>query len=452
MRRRCRDSRRCSLVRLATGARLGRNGLLTKAGLATVAGRLVEPAGFGRRMKVVYVTPRYGVEVVGGAEHAARSLAERLASRPGWSVEAMSSCAIDAGTWADHYEPSRSGVDVNGVNVRRFPVRNPRSPNFLTTSARLLGRPHLATPAEETQWITEQGPHVPELIEAIGDSDADLFVFYPYLYFPTVAGVAAAGRRGVLHPATHDEAPLRLPVFRRVFGEAGALVFQTEGERRLTHRLFDVGATPQLLLGLGVDPQLGDPEGFRAAHPVIGDRPYLVCLGRVDPGKGSTLLSQWFVEYKRRRPGPLALVFVGPIVEPVVEHDDVVMTGSVTEAQKWGALRSAEINVSPSAYEAFSLALIEGWAAERPALVNAACVATTEHVVASGGGLTFDGYASFEAALDRLRTDERTARQLAVHGQQYVDERFRWPALMERYGRFLEQASERARQGAGCRT
>ena len=31
------------------------------------------------RMKVAYVTPRYGTEVVGGAEHAARMLAERLA-------------------------------------------------------------------------------------------------------------------------------------------------------------------------------------------------------------------------------------------------------------------------------------------------------------------------------------------------------------------------------------
>ncbi len=44
-------------------------------------------------MKIAFVTPRYGEEVIGGAEHGARMLAERLAAMPDWTVEALSTCA-----------------------------------------------------------------------------------------------------------------------------------------------------------------------------------------------------------------------------------------------------------------------------------------------------------------------------------------------------------------------
>ena len=46
-------------------------------------------------MKIAYVTPRYGVEVVGGAEAGARGLAEHLAGDLGWEVEALTTCAVD---------------------------------------------------------------------------------------------------------------------------------------------------------------------------------------------------------------------------------------------------------------------------------------------------------------------------------------------------------------------
>ena len=39
--------------------------------------------GTGLPMKLAFVTPRYGLDVIGGAESAARMLAERLAAQPG---------------------------------------------------------------------------------------------------------------------------------------------------------------------------------------------------------------------------------------------------------------------------------------------------------------------------------------------------------------------------------
>lgn len=391
-------------------------------------------------MKVTFVTPRYGVEVLGGAEFGARMLAERLAPLDGWDVTALTTCATDASTWADEYEPGES--ELNGVRVHRFRSTSGRHPAFDAESEALFEAPW-STAHEQRRWFELQGPVNDDLLDAVAASEADAVVFYPYLYDPTVRGVALAGRRAVLHPAAHDEAPLRLPVLQAVFRGAGGLVFQTRSERRLVERTFPVGATPQLVLGLGVDEGEGDPDAGRDAVGV-GDHPYLLCLGRVDDGKGTRMLVEFFARYKQRRPGPLTLVLAGPVVHQPPAHPDVVVAGPVCEEVKWGLLRGASALVNPSSYEAFSLVLIEAWTVRRPVVVNARCEPTREHCERSGGGLWFDEYAEFEVIVDRLANHECLGAHLGERGRRYVDRNFRWPVLMERYARFLGEVANRA--------
>jgi hypothetical protein len=57
----------------------------------------------GVAVKFAFVTPRYGEEIVGGAEMAARMIAERLVSQLGWSVEIFTTRAKDIVTWANEY-------------------------------------------------------------------------------------------------------------------------------------------------------------------------------------------------------------------------------------------------------------------------------------------------------------------------------------------------------------
>ena len=238
-------------------------------------------------MKVAFVTPRYGDDIAGGAEMAIRMLAERLATRPGWDVTALTTCARDSRTWADEYPPG--AVDLHGVDVHRFPSERGRDPKFDAFSAQIMGSPQRAPLAKQREWVERQGPVSSELLAAIGDSDADLCVFSPYLFHPTIHGVPAAKGRAVLHPAAHDEAPLRLPLLRRVMSEVRGLVFYTHVERQLTERRFRTGATPQIVLGLGIEEHEGDPDAARDALG-IGDAPYLVCVGRVDSSKGLSLI------------------------------------------------------------------------------------------------------------------------------------------------------------------
>jgi glycosyltransferase involved in cell wall biosynthesis len=175
----------------------------------------------------------------------------------------------------------------------------------------------------------------------------------------------------------------------------------------------------------------------------VADRPFLLCLGRVDEGKGSALLHAYFVAYKRRHPGPLALVFAGPVVNSLPPDPDVLVLGEIDERVKWGLLRASELLVSPSPLESFSLVLLESWSAGVPALVNAACDATRRHVETSGGGLWFDSYGTFEAALERLLLDAQLRGALGEAGATYVRGRYTWPRLIGRYRRFLEDVAGR---------
>ena len=394
-------------------------------------------------MKLAFVVPRYGTEVAGGAETAARMLAERLIGG-GWQVDVLTTCAQDAMTWEDAYPPGT--VDVNGVTVHRFRSRAGRDPGFHPYSGRLLTAAGQATMEEADTWIDLQGPICPDVVDAAVASDADVVAFYPYLYYPTVRGLPLVGDRGVLHAAAHDEAPIRLPVFPPVFEAAAGLVFHTYGERALVQQLFAVAATPQVVLGLGIDQRPGDAGAARAATG-LADRPYLACVGRVDDQKGCGALWRAFLAYKERRPGPLALVFAGQVVDRPPDHPDLVVTGPVDEAAKWGLLAGSTALVSPSAMESFSLVVVEAWSAGVPVLVNGRCEATVEHCVRSGGGLWFRGYAEFEAALDRLTGDAALRRALVERGRRYVAANFEWPVVLDRYRRFLAGVVDRAAAG-----
>ncbi len=208
--------------------------------------------------------------------------------------------------------------------------------------------------------------------------------------------------------------------------------------------MYRVAERPQIVLGLGV----GDSEGTGkpgAGLLGLGDRPYIVSVGRVDEHKGSKMLASYFATYKERHPGPLALALVGPVSVELPPHPDIVVTGAVAESDKWDIMRDALVSVSPSALESFSLVVIEAWVERLPVLVNGSCGPTREHCERSGGGLWFTSYPEFEAVLDRLVSDEGLRAELGRRGRAFVDRHFRWPVLVARYDEFLTTVVARGR-------
>jgi glycosyltransferase involved in cell wall biosynthesis len=385
-------------------------------------------------MKVAAVVPRYGAEVIGGCETAVRELSEWLVRETATTVEILTTTAVDSTTWATHF-PAGTTQEA-GVTVHRFPIASGRAPDCDARSGPYMARARTLPLAEQHEWLALQGPVAPALADAVASTDADVVTIHPYLFWPGVAAHAAARVPVVFHPYAHDEAPLRLSVYAPLFQESAGLVFQVDAERRLAERRFSIAARRALTLGLGVEAGPGTAADVAAALS-LPERPYLLCIGRVDDGKGARLLLDWFAAYKERHPGPLALVYVGPVVHPLPEHPDVFVVGVVDEAVKWGLLRGADLLVSPSANESFSLVLLEAWVAGIPALVNGRCAVTRAHCERSGGGLWFDDYAQFEAVVDRLTRDADLRAALAERGAEYIERSYRWPDLVRRYETFL---------------
>jgi glycosyltransferase involved in cell wall biosynthesis len=231
-------------------------------------------------------------------------------------------------------------------------------------------------------------------------------------------------------------------LFNLVFGLPDALAFLTEEEAALVRERFP-GAPPGAVLGAGVEVDRG-----AAAVPVtvrvfrdrynLGDRPYLVVVGRLDPAKGSDELADYFVAYRERNPQrDVALVVVGEPMYELPEHPDVVVTGFVDDATRRAAVTGAAIAVQPSYFESFSLVLAEAWLEAKPALVQRACAVTNGQSRRSGAGIPYRGFAEFEAAVDLLLDSPDLGVTLGARGRAFVEQRYRWDAVLGSYERVL---------------
>jgi glycosyltransferase involved in cell wall biosynthesis len=283
------------------------------------------------------------------------------------------------------------------------------------------------------------GPVCPDTIDAAESSDCDLIAVTPYLFWPAVHAVPRLGRRVIFHGAAHDEPELYLPIMAEVFEAVGGFAFNSYAERDLVERTFSISHLPARVVGNAVVEGTGDQAAARATLGLDADEPFVLCLGKVERAKSSNLLAELWALYCRRRPDAPRLVFVGPVHEPVPPDRGLVVAGSQPEDVKWGVLGACEFLIVPSAWESFSLVVLEGWLAGKPILVNRRCEPTVEHCVRSGGGLWFQDYADFEVAVDRLRADSELRATLADRGEEYCRRVFSWPAITERY----EQLAER---------
>ena len=376
-----------------------------------------------------FVTPRYGADIMGGAEWGARQLATKLAA-DGWSVEVFTTCARDFRTWADEH-PAGSTVE-DGVTVHRFGVRRPRAAGFDRATDEILARLPDVGIDDALEWIDIQGPDSPALLDAVAGVDDGVLALYPYLYQPTVRGAALARVPTVLHAAAHPEPPLDLPVFDELFSSVSALAHHSRAEQDLVARRFpETRTTPQVVLGLPIDDVDADPVAARAALG-LGDEPFVVWLGRIDRGKGVHELVERFADVRRSRGGG-NLVLAGPVVDPPPPTPGVRVLGPVPEEHKAGLLAAADVFVNPSPHESFSIVILEAWLAGTPVLVNGWCEPMRHHCEESGGGLWYMGRADFEIALTRLLDDPGARDRLADAGRDYVRSRYGWPIVKRRY-------------------
>ncbi len=420
-------------------------------------------------MKIAFIVPRYGTEILGGPEYHCRLVAERMAERH--QVEVLTTCARDAATWQNEYPeaPDR----VRGVMVRRFTVAEPRDPQaFERLKERVFSTARTA--ADENDWLRQQGPWSPALVEYLSrhHGSYDALVFFGCTHAPAVLGLKVAPSRSILVPAAREEPALHLPIVRETLARPRAIAYNTPAEQRFVAARFRIRAEIQDVVGCGVDlpqhhayPRLGpgasdateaDGENgheeasaeprrlrshltsrgamFRRRHRLHG--PFVLYGGRIETGKGCEELVEYFSRYVEAG-GEASLVLMGVKLMPLPEEPFITFAGLLSETERGQALEAATVVVVPSPVETLSLLALEAFSVGTPVLANARSEVLVDHCLTGNAGLFYADGDEFVECLSTLVADERLRASLGRSGRDYIRRNYRWDIVISKYERMM---------------
>jgi glycosyltransferase involved in cell wall biosynthesis len=391
----------------------------------------------GRRIGLV--VQRYGANLAGGSEALCRLLAQRLAKHA--DVEVLTTCGSDYMTWRNEFAP---GLERDGdVVVRRFPTDHERDPGrWAQVHQRAMNESGLPLHFYE-EWMRVQGPYSSTLLEHLQQEGSryHLFLFFTYLYATTYFGLPLVRDRAVLIPTAHDEPPIYLPIFDRMFGQARHLLFLSPEEGDFVRRRFCLEWERGELLPMGIDEAPSEIICPRPLQNVSGEG-WLIYVGRIDEMKGCREMFEHFTRFRADFPERrVKLAVAGKEVMPVPEHPDIIKLGFVPDAEKRGAVLGALAMVAPSPYESLCIAALESWQLGRPVLANAMCATLVGQCARSRGGLTYNGYAQFRDALKSLLDRPELRDELGRSGQQYVQRRYDWTRVESEYLAIMDRLS-----------
>lgn len=231
-------------------------------------------------------------------------------------------------------------------------------------------------------------------------------------------------------------------VGRKLIREARALVAIAENE--MDH-FADYGVSPDQITPIpnGIDPldyQMYDIAKFRNGSG-LGNAPYILFVGRLNPIKGPDLLLQAF-----GRIAPLYkdyhLVFAGPdggmetslksAASRMGLDDRVHFPGYVGGAEKAAAYHGASFIVIPSRQEAMSIVVLEAGICGKPVLMTDQCGFPAVAQV-DGGRITAAAEDSIAESLQSMIRDAGKSGDMGENLKRYVEQHYLWDVIAQRY-------------------
>ncbi len=380
--------------------------------------------------KILLVNQRYGLEVNGGSELLCRQLAELFTER--YEVEVVTTCALDYQKWENYYKP---GVEVlNGVTVRRFAVEAFRKQeSFDAICRKVLGNPE-HTMEEAKEWVRAQGPVCDAAVQFIIERHKEYkaVLFTTYLYYLSAMGLQKKMDNAYLMPTAHDEPPVYVKFYQKVFRNPVGMVYNTIEEKEFVEKQFQVQDIPSIITGAGVE--LPDMENLPDVRVKFGlDTDYILYIGRIDVGKNCHRLFEYFMQYKKRNVNNLRLVLAGKPVIPIPDSTDIVSVGFVSDEEKFALIEECRALVLASEFESLSMVVLESMALEKPVLLNGKCAVLKGHCTKSNAGLYFTDFPEFEAALNYLLLHPQICEKMGKNGKKYVDGNYQWPVILKKF-------------------
>jgi len=409
------------------------------------------------RKKIAIVVQRYGAAINGGAEVHARAIAQRLANL--YDVTILTSCAIDHHTWIpvlpagesreegiriirfDHPSGGISGIKALQYELLKISVKL-YSLLFKNKIRRGRRKASRAEQAFEKLKLIKQGPFIPKLVDYIKEHEEqyDVFIFFTYLYYPTVMGLPWVGKKSILIPTLHDEPAVYRSIYQKLMSSPAAIFFNTAAEKKLAENIFDISKSINKIVAVGIEiPDLKPDAGIPEKYGI--KKPYLIYVGRIDKGKGCKKLISAHMKYVLAKGDQIRLVMVGKSKLRAHEKGEAIFTGFVSEEEKHQLIGQAAALVMPSPYESLSLALLEGFAHGIPGLVNGHCEVLADHIAAGNCGWAYTGKEEFEKALDHITGKPTETHRMGENGKRYVMENYRWETILKTYSDVIHTIS-----------
>jgi glycosyltransferase involved in cell wall biosynthesis len=380
---------------------------------------------------IAFVCPRFSeTATVGGAETLLKNLAVRAAAA-GRKVTFLTTCAENHFTWENTRPPGRSSF--GGLEVIYFPVNEDRDIDSFLRIQTAISNGGAFSEADEQTWI-DQNVNSRALEQHLREQGAayDRIVLGPYLFGLIWHAAQIHPRRSVLVPCLHDEPFAHLSIMKPLFERVAGFMFNSEPERDLARRLFNLPPGKCAVVGMGLDPFEADGAAFRARRRL--ETPYVLYAGRREPLKGTPLLIDYLHAFRERtgRDVKLVLTGSGPIDAPAEMAPHVIDLGFVPEEEKHAAMAGATAFIHPSVNESFGIVLLESWLARTPALVHAKSEVLRWQARRSGAGLWFKTYPEFEEELLLLLEQPDLRARMGEAGRAYVLSEYRWDQVEKR--------------------
>ena len=378
--------------------------------LASQIRRVLQPSSatqIKRSGRIAVVAPRYGDDVLGGAERSLKLMAESLAATC-YEVEVFTT--------------GHGDEVINGVRIHRYAVDS-IDEGMLAAATQVLRQNESISVATLNDNLA-QTRYSQRLLDKYASrrNEFDACLVGPYGNGLTCEVVRLNPERTLLVPCFHREPLASQPRLASLFSRVGGLLFHSDAERRFAENELGVTHPNSTVIGTWLPDKQGDPE--RGRRLVGADRPYLLYAGRFCREKNLSLLLDWLKSYAAQHPNQYRFAFIGGGSVTLPKGEEWKNLGFLNESDKADVMAGAAAVVQLSTNESLSLVALEAWQAGVPVIGHVDCHAVREMIEASDGGFAVANYEQFHDALILLAGNAKQRGELGARGREFVVKEF----------------------------